>query len=89
MMNEEPTPRKSDIFDVIKRNSSVNNSNNNLGGGKTFDLRKSMDGVSGSGRQVVIYEPIRQDALMSVIEEEKELTEIAGDYSMENSTGNL
>jgi hypothetical protein len=50
MMNEEPTPRKSDIFDVIKRNSSVNNSNNNLGGGKTFDLRKSMDGVSGSGR---------------------------------------
>jgi hypothetical protein len=31
----------------------------------------------------VIYEPIRQDAIMSVIEEEKELTEIAGDFSME------
>jgi hypothetical protein len=34
---------------------------------------------------VVVYEPIRQEALMSVIEEEKELTEIAGDFSMDNS----
>jgi len=31
----------------------------------------------------VIYEPIRQDAIMSVIEEEKEITEIAGDFSMQ------
>jgi hypothetical protein len=49
MMNEEPTPRKSDIIDANKRNSSVNSSNNNQGG-KTFDLRKSMDTASGAGR---------------------------------------
>jgi len=55
MMNEEPTPRKSDIIEVNRRNSSVNA---NQGAGKTFDLRKSIDsGSNDSGRQVAIFEP--------------------------------
>lgn len=57
MMNEEPTPRKSDMMETNRRNS-LSTSNNNQGG-KTFDLRKSSDATNPAGRQVVIYEPNR------------------------------
>jgi len=50
MMNEEPTPRKSDIIDPNHKRNSINTSNNGNQGGKTFDLRRSMDGTSIAGR---------------------------------------
>ena len=78
-MNEVPTPRKSDVDTTQnRRGSNIVQINNQPG--KTYDLRKSIDNSSNPNRQTIVYEPNNRDVLMSVIEEEKELTEIAGDF---------
>lgn len=79
LMNEVPTPRKSDVDTQNRRGSNAVTMINNQPG-KTYDLRRSIDNGNNQARQIIVYEPNNRDVLMSVIEEEKELTEIAGDF---------
>ena len=84
LLNEVPTPRKSDVDTQNRRGSNVVTVINNQPG-KTYDLRRSIDNGNNQARQLVVFEPSNRDVLMSVIEEEKELTEIAGDFDPNDS----
>ncbi len=51
-MNEDPTPRKSDLHQNVKLQFGVESYSSSGGNsiGRTFDLRKSVDGPNGTGK---------------------------------------
>ena len=69
-MNEDPTPRKSDVQNNSKGLNSGKIGGTFNGQGKTFDLRKSIE--------IVVEKPEVQDEVMDEADEPAELTEVAG-----------